>query len=613
MSISHSIELRTKAGALSHVFPPSSAAPPPPPASAKYAIHPVTGSVLPLPHDGLTHAYYSPTGRYLVGFTGSSIVVRDTESGDDDAVPISFPFGGKIRADKSAASGGAVGCVRNASCYDSGSNWPTLVQFSKDERVAMRIGTKNELHFYLLGGGAEAPTAVRVRIKDVSFAVLDAESSPSGASVLTFVAGNRNVPARASLFSGIVLEGAAGVLTPPPPPSSKSQIADEASLSFSRSGRSGLALMSTSVDRTGASYYGSTFAILLNAKGAETVAPPKAEGPVHALRWHPTREEFVVCAGAQPSCSALYDATGCQTYSFGTSHRNTVCFSPHSNLLALGGFGNLAGGVSVFHLGEKSVVTQTADFKTESPAVSHGWSPCGLYFLCATTSPRHVMDNGYTVYDHMGKVAHTFSTDCLYAAHWAHDIAERTTPAVALPKTSVSGASGGLFAATNASAKYVPPSARGRSSAGFAARLRAEHSGSGPGKVSKASAEAAAHRARGGVAGAVLAAGSAPVVPLSKSAAKRARAKAKKEEQKSAASASAAASPATKDGPEAPPAPPPAPPPAMDPEKVARKINKQLKQIEGLKSKDVSSLNDDQVKKLASEAALRAQLAALGL
>mmetsp|Transcript_41006 Transcript_41006/g.80275 ORF Transcript_41006/g.80275 Transcript_41006/m.80275 type:complete len:515 (+) Transcript_41006:115-1659(+) len=364
MSISHSIELRTKAGALSHVFPPSSAAPPPPPASAKYAIHPVTGSVLPLPHDGLTHAYYSPTGRYLVGFTGSSIVVRDTESGDDDAVPISFPFGGKIRADKSAASGGAVGCVRNASCYDSGSNWPTLVQFSKDERVAMRIGTKNELHFYLLGGGAEAPTAVRVRIKDVSFAVLDAESSPSGASVLTFVAGNRNVPARASLFSGIVLEGAAGVLTPPPPPSSKSQIADEASLSFSRSGRSGLALMSTSVDRTGASYYGSTFAILLNAKGAETVAPPKAEGPVHALRWHPTREEFVVCAGAQPSCSALYDATGCQTYSFGTSHRNTVCFSPHSNLLALGGFGNLAGGVSVFHLSKRSVVTQMADFKT---------------------------------------------------------------------------------------------------------------------------------------------------------------------------------------------------------------------------------------------------------
>mmetsp|Transcript_41006 Transcript_41006/g.80276 ORF Transcript_41006/g.80276 Transcript_41006/m.80276 type:complete len:183 (+) Transcript_41006:1316-1864(+) len=162
----------------------------------------------------------------------------------------------------------------------------------------------------------------------------------------------------------------------------------------------------------------------------------------------------------------------------------------------------------------------------------------------------------------MGKVAHTFSMDCLYATHWAHDTAERAPPTVALPKSPVFGASEGPFAATNASAKYVQPSARECSYAGFAARLRAEHSDSRPCKVSKASAEAAAHWTRGGAAGAVLAAGLAPVVLLSKSAAKMARAKAKKEEQKSAASAVALT--AKKDEPESPPAPPPAPPPGTE-------------------------------------------------
>jgi len=131
--------------------------------------------------------------------------------------------------------------------------------------------------------------------------------------VLTIDTGNRNLPACASLLSGIILEGAVGVLTSSPSLSSKSQIADEASLSFSRSGRLGLALMSTLVDWTGASYYGLTFKILQNAKGAETVPPPQGGGAVHALQWQPSREEFVVCVGIQPSCSALYDATGCQT------------------------------------------------------------------------------------------------------------------------------------------------------------------------------------------------------------------------------------------------------------------------------------------------------------
>ncbi len=50
-----------------------------------------------------------------------------------------------------------------------------------------------------------------------------------------------------------------------------------------------------------------------------------------------------------------------------------------------------------------------------------------------------------------------------------------------------------------------------------------------------------------------------------------------------------------------------------DPEKRAKKINKILRQIEDLKSKDASTWNDDQKRKVASEPDLLAELATLQL
>ena len=52
---------------------------------------------------------------------------------------------------------------------------------------------------------------------------------------------------------------------------------------------------------------------------------------------------------------------------------------------------------------------------------------------------------------------------------------------------------------------------------------------------------------------------------------------------------------------------------AIDPEKRAKKINKMLKQIEELKARDPSQLNDDQKKKLGTESALKEELAGLSI
>ena len=75
----------------------------------------------------------------------------------------------------------------------------------------------------------------------------------------------------------------------------------------------------------------------------------------------------------------------------------------------------------------------------------------------------------------------------------------------------------------------------------------------------------------------------------------------KEEEAKKEAEAAAAAAAA------------PTPTEAVDPEKSARKIKKTLKQIDDLKQKDPGSLNEDQQKKVESEASLREELASLGL
>jgi translation initiation factor 2A len=59
---------------------------------------------------------------------------------------------------------------------------------------------------------------------------------------------------------------------------------------------------------------------------------------------------FVVAAGAMPSHSTLYNATGEPVYQFGAAHRNTISWSPHGRFLCLAGFGNLAGEMDFYDI-----------------------------------------------------------------------------------------------------------------------------------------------------------------------------------------------------------------------------------------------------------------------
>jgi hypothetical protein len=111
-------------------------------------------------------------------------------------------------------------------------------------------------------------------------------------------------------------------------------------------------IVSTEMDATGQSYYGSTSMLLLHSDGSFdcNVAPPK-EGGIHDVQWSPASaasgssapKRLAVCAGTMPTQTALYNAKGEQQFQFGNAHRNVLSWSPHGRFLCIAGFGNLAG------------------------------------------------------------------------------------------------------------------------------------------------------------------------------------------------------------------------------------------------------------------------------
>jgi len=160
--------------------------------------------------------------------------------------------------------------------------------------------------------------------------------------------------------------------------------------------------------------------------------------------------------------------------------------------------------------------------------------------------------------------------------------------------------------ASKPAGRYVPPSARnrpGRGGPSLAERMRAEKEG----KMKGAQKVADKPKAVVGATGKVIVGMAPPTQGKSKSALRREKAKQKKEEEEARkALEEKVAVEAKRDSGNAQSE-------AVDPEKRARKIKKTLKQIDDLRAKDPATLNDDQKKKIESEADLRKELASLNI
>lgn len=443
-----------------------------------------------------------------------------------------------------------------------------------------------------------------------------------------------------------------------------------------------LLTLQTAVDATGQSYYGNSQLWLWSSNASATTTTPTTtsiansptaassslvavplprEGPVQDCHWlsDPTKPpSFVAIAGTMPAmASQHHGVTGAVTFLFGNNvHRNTVApCRHHSRFVCLAGFGNLAGGMGFWDINKKKllphVAANTNGTLRSEPVTMYGWSPDSRWFFTATTTPRMNVDNGVRLYKYTGELVDgsllpwnnaDYQPNLLLEACFVPslptvypDRPQKPVPdAAAATTTSTAPPGNGAAAplssskpadAATAAGRYVPPSARNRTSGGLslAERMRAEMEGTvqGATKVhsSTTGGKTTNNTSFSSMAGVRVIPGltvTAAATAKSKSQVKREKLKLKKESSAAAAAedvATSTAPEATTTGGTDASAVAAVTQDAADPEKRARKLKKILKQLDDLKALSGHELNDDQKAKLASEAAVRAELEQLGL
>jgi len=356
--------------------------------------------------------------------------------------------------------------------------WPAL-QWTSDESYVMLM-MANEVRVY---DGRQLDKGFIGKVQAPGLASMSVSPSATlPVKVACFTPETKDRPGSVRIHQFPQLDGAAS-------PSKTFYNAQEANLDWSPDGSAVLIKTHTDVDKSGASYYGSTGLYLLHANGSfdSQVALPK-EGPLSDAKWSPTSRCFAVICGTMPAVATLFDAKAKPTFTFGSAHRSVVSWSPHGRFLCLGGFGNLAGDCDFWDVNKLKKMGSC----NSHCAVSYGWSPCSRFFMTATCAPRMNVDNCVKLFRYTGALALHLPHEQLFDARWRPalpgafpDRAQSPARVAEAPQLAKLGA-GGSFAVAKVGA-YRPPGSSGK----LAAMMRAEREGTGI-AAAKVSAVAAA-------------------------------------------------------------------------------------------------------------------------
>mmetsp|Transcript_10673 Transcript_10673/g.12873 ORF Transcript_10673/g.12873 Transcript_10673/m.12873 type:complete len:591 (+) Transcript_10673:20-1792(+) len=438
--------------------------------------------------------------------------------------------------------------------------WPA-VKWTSNEEIAGHM-VKNAVHLYK-GQAMEEGIIRKIQFDRVSSFSLASTPGPECNDfpfrIAVFRGEQKGKPAQASLFNHP--GGETAVRT-------KSFFrAESASFLWAPQGNAVLVKTETSVDVTGASYYGESSVYLMRADvDYDCKIVMKKEGNFQDVAWSPKGKEFVAIAGSMPALAVLFNLKGDPVFQFGEVHRNTIRWSPQGRFLCLGGFGNLSGDMDFWDINKKKIMGSNK----ANCAVDFSWSPDGRHFMTATLSPRMKVDNGITMYTYYGDKVFEKSYSELYSAKWRPRTADVYPDRPQSPRLkSLNKEREGK---PKAFVPYRPPGAP-RSRA--AERFRAEREGSGPKKI----------------------ASTGPVI--SKAAARRQRKKlaeaAKAAEAEGKTAAEAQNQPVSK---------------YSESEKKLRKLKKQLKAIVEIEKKLQSGveLNEQQKDKLSKKSEIETQI-----
>ncbi|KZV68091.1 translation initiation factor eIF-2A [Peniophora sp. CONT] len=295
----------------------------------------------------------------------------------------------------------------------------------------------------------------KIRVEGASQAVLSPGLNPS---LAVFIPEKKGQPASVRVYS---------LLTPGSPPSSQKTFfkAEKATIKWNALGTQVLVLTHTDVDATNKSYYGQTGLYLLSAAGNfDCRVQLDKEGPVHDFAWAPGSKEFGVVYGYMPAKAMLFDSRVRSVHDFGTGFYNYLSFNPQGRLIALAGFGNLAGEMNIF---DRRSLTRVATI--DAANTSHcEWSPDGRTLLTATLSPRLRVDNGIKLWHALGALLHVQMIEELYQTSWRPtpvDSAPGFPNAIPQPPAPSQDATDYLAQAkavpVKAKTAYRPPGARG--------------------------------------------------------------------------------------------------------------------------------------------------------
>lgn len=270
-----------------------------------------------------------------------------------------------------------------------------------------------------------------------------------------------------------------------------------AELLWNSTGTALIAHCQTEVDESGQSYYGGSKLVLISNDGEcqkDLMDPAegfvKNGGAVQAVAWSPTRDEFILIHGFQPSQSSLF-AWDEQSKNvvlakilLEKAHRNTIRFNHFGSLVCLAGFGNLAGQVDFYGRADDLDADQCDFIRVASClancTVAAEWAPDGRHFITSVLAPRMRVDNGVSIWRALTgtRVAGTDFEE-LFDVQW------RPEPPESLRFLDVSveelqGASqdcvksGQEVGGAIKKQAYRPPKARGESTSTVAAMMRGE-------------------------------------------------------------------------------------------------------------------------------------------
>ncbi|PFH53541.1 hypothetical protein AMATHDRAFT_137237 [Amanita thiersii Skay4041] len=327
-------------------------------------------------------------------------------------------------------------------------------QFTISESHAIRL-VSSEVQVYRPAEWSHG-IVDKLRVEGATSVALSPGLNPS---VAVFVAEKKGAPASIKMY---------GLLTFTSPPTCQKTFykADRSLIKWNTLGTQVLLLTQTDVDNSNKSYYGETGLYLLSAAGNfDCRVTLDKEGPIHDFAWSPNSKEFGVVYGYMPAKTVLFDHRVKPLHDFGASPHNFISFNPQARLVALAGFGNLAGKIDIFDRRSLSKVCTI-----DAPNTSHcEWSPDGRFLLTATLSPRLRVDNGIKIWHCTGPLMHVQLTDELYQASWRPTPVDSTPQfGQALPPAPTPNESVGAYEASNkkpVTAKpagaYRPPGARG--------------------------------------------------------------------------------------------------------------------------------------------------------